>query len=331
MKLLILGGTIFLGRHLVDCALQHGHEVTLFNRGKHNPELYPDIERLVGDRDGDLSALDGRRWDAVIDTCGYVPRIVKLSADYLANSCDHYTFISSISVYSDNSVPDMDESGQVGVLDDPSVETIDGGSYGPLKALCEQAAEAAMPGRTLNIRPGLIVGPYDPTDRFTYWPVRAARGGSILTPADHNVSVQVIDGRDLAEWNIRMVEQSKTGVYNATGPEYRLTLGEMLSACRSTAKTDSEFVHVAEAWLEENGVQAWSDIPTWVPDSDEMRGFSSINCRMAISDGLTFRSIDSIAADTLAWANTRPADYELRAGLKPERESELLAAWGSRH
>ena len=189
MNLLILGGTVFLGRHLVEAALARGHAVTLFNRGQHNPDLFPEVERLRGDRDGDLQALEGRRWDAVVDTCGYVPRVVRASAEMLAPNVDHYTFISSISVYADTSKPGIDEQAPVGTLDDPTTEEVTGESYGPLKALCEQAAEAAMPGRVLNIRPGLIVGPHDPTDRFTYWVRRVAEGGEVLAPGNPHAPV----------------------------------------------------------------------------------------------------------------------------------------------
>jgi 2'-hydroxyisoflavone reductase len=330
MKLLILGGTIFLGRHLVDCALARGHDVTLFNRGKHNPELFPNVEKIHGDRDGELNLLGDRTWDAVIDTCGYVPRIVTDSARRLADHTAHYTFISSISVFKDNSKADKDEHGEVCRLEDTTVETIDGGTYGGLKVLCEEAAEQALPGRTLNIRPGLIVGPHDPTDRFTYWPLRIAQGGDILTPRDHSVPVQVIDVRDLSDWNIRMIEQNKTGVYNATGPEYALSFGAMVEACRRDSAPPPNLIHVDEEWLEEKEVHAWSDIPVWIPDTPDMHGFARINCRKAISDGLTFRPIRDIAADTLDWARSRPQDYEIRAGLKPDRESKLLQEWNAR-
>lgn len=329
VKLLILGGTIFLGRHLVEEALERGHEVTLFNRGKHNPEIYPGVEKIIGDRDGGLDPLKGRTWDAVIDTCGYVPRIVKQSAELLCNAANHYTFISSISVYADVSQPNTDESGTVGRLEDTTVETIEGGTYGPLKVLCEEAVEAALPGRTLNIRPGLIVGPYDPSDRFTYWPVRAARGGDILTPQNHDVPVQIIDARDLAAWNIRMIEANETGVYNATGPGYRLSFGEMLAACRPSG--NANLIGVAEAWLEEKEVHGWSDIPVWVPDTPELHGFSRIDCGKAISKGLSFRPIQATAADTLEWAITRPDDYVMKAGLNYEREQELLREWEASH
>ena len=199
MKLLILGGTVFLGRHLVEAAQARGHQLTLFNRGQHNPELFAGVEKLRGDRSGDLSALRGRRWDAVIDTCGYIPRIVRASAELLADAVDHYTFVSSLSVYADTSRPGIDESAPVGQLADETVEDITGETYGPLKALCEQAAGRALPGRVLTVRPGLIVGPHDPTDRFTYWPVRVARGGALLAPGRPERRVAFVDVRDLAE------------------------------------------------------------------------------------------------------------------------------------
>ena len=325
MKLLILGGTMFLGRHIAEIALSRGHELSLFHRGQHGADLFPEAEHITGDRKESLDALEGRRWDAVIDTCGYVPRIVSNSAKLLAHNCDHYTFISSISVYSRNDIVGLDELGEVGTLEDPTIETIDGGSYGPLKALCEQAAEAAFPGRALNIRPGLIVGPNDPTDRFTYWPVRIARAGKVLVPADRDVPVQVIDVRDLASWTLDLIEQGVTGVFNATGPEYTLTLGAMIDACASAAGTVPKLVPAPEAWLEEKQVHAWSDIPVWVPDTEDMRGFSRIDCRKAIASGLTFRPIAQTAADTLAWANTREAGAPLKAGLAAEREAELIA------
>jgi 2'-hydroxyisoflavone reductase len=330
MQLLILGGTIFLGRHLVDAAAARGHAVTLFNRGQHNPELYPDVEKLRGNRDGDLEALRGRRWDAVIDTCGYVPRIVRASAELLAPSVDHYTFISSISVYAGMQTPGMDESAPVGTLEDASVEEVTGATYGPLKALCEQAAETAMPGRVLNIRPGLIVGPHDPSDRFTYWPRRVARGGEVLAPGRPGRAVQIIDVRDLAEWTVRMVEGQQTGVYNATGPDHVLTMGEVLDACQDVSGSDARFTWVSEEWLREAGVAPWSELPLWVPEREENAGFSSIDCRQAFAAGLTFRPLTDTVRDTLAWVADLPADREPRAGLKPEREQELLAGWKAR-
>jgi 2'-hydroxyisoflavone reductase len=325
MRLLIIGGTIFLGRHLVEAALARGHRITLFNRGRHGAELFPEVERIQGDRDGGLEALAGRSWDAVIDTCGYVPRIVRSSAELLAPSVGHYTFISSISVYPEYSKVGIDEGDPVGTLADPTVEEVTGESYGPLKALCEQAAEAAMPGRVLTIRPGLIVGPHDPTDRFTYWPARVARGGPYLAPERPGYLVQVIDVRDLADWTIALVEAGAVGVYNATGPERPLELGAILAACRAAGGVEAEPVWASAAFLAERGVAPWSELPLWVPEAADTVGFSQIDCAKAIAAGLRFRPLAATVADTLAWAAARPADHQWRAGLPAERERELLA------
>ncbi len=326
MKLLILGGTIFLGHALVESALERDHTVTLFNRGKHNADWFPEVEKLIGDRDGGLDALKGRTWDAVIDTCGYFPRVVRDSAELLKDAAAHYTFISSISAYAGFAQPNMDESGKEATMEDETIEQVTGESYGPLKVLCEQAAERAFPGRTLNIRPGLIVGPHDPSDRFTYWPVRVAQGGDVLAPPPED-GTQIIDVRDLAEWNIRMVEQNKVGIYNATGPDYRLTMRELLETCRSVSGSDATFRWASKAFLDANEVQGWVDLPCWVAEEGDEAGFSTVNCAKAIADGLTFRPLTEIVRDTLTWATARPADYALRAGLKPEREQELLALW----
>ncbi len=328
MNLLILGGTVFLGRHLVTTALARGHTVTLFNRGQHNPDLFPDVEKLRGDRDDDLAALEGRRWDAVIDTCGYVPRIVRASAALLADAVDHYTFISSMSVYADPMPTHANESAPLATIEDETVEAITGETYGPLKALCEAAAEAAMPGRVLNIRPGLIVGPFDPSDRFTYWPVRLARGGEVLVPDRPDMPVQLIDARDLAAWNIRMIERGGTGTYNATGPAERLTFKSVLETCRSIAETDTTFTWVSEDFLQEHEVAPWVGLPLWL--TAEAGGMLQANINRALEDRLTFRPLAETARDTLTWANSRPNDHEWRAGLTPGREAELLGQWHAR-
>ncbi len=327
MNLLILGGTVFVGRHLTQAALGRGHTVTHFNRGQHNPELFPDVEKLRGDRDGDLSALEGRKWDAVIDTCGYVPRVVGASAQLLAEAVDHYTFISSVSVFASFEQPDQDESAPVGTMDDPTVEEVTGETYGPLKALCEQAAEAAMPGRVLTIRPGLIVGPDDPTDRFTYWPVRVSRGGQVLAPSSPDYETEIIDVRDLAEWTVRLVEDRVVGIFNATGPDSPLTLGDVLETSREVSASDAEFVWMSEQFLQKNEVQPWSHMPLWVGDGAEYAGFARIDCRKAQAAGLTYRPLAETIRDTLAWAATRPADHAWRAGLTAEREAALLEKW----
>jgi len=333
MKLLIIGGTIFLGRHLVEIARAHGHDVTLFNRGKHNPDLFPDVERIQGDRREDLSMLEGRHWDAVIDTCGYFPRDVRSMARALAGATDHYTFVSSISVYSDMSAPGIDENGAVGELAEEDIDAITeitGENYGPLKALCEAAAEEEMPGRTVSVRAGLIVGPWDPTDRFTYWPHRARLGGEILAPGAPDAPVQFIDVRDLAAWIILMAENRHTGVYNATGPGHTLTMGHLLDECVAAADNGAHLSWVDEPFLMEHEVGPWMEMPLWIPATPEHAGFNHVDCARAIENGLTYRPVRETVRDTMAWDATLPAGRELRAGMKPEREEELLKLWHQR-
>ena len=326
MNILIIGGTRFLGRHLVNSALERGHTVTLVNRGKTNPDLFPQIETIIGDREHDLHKLAGRAWDAVIDTCGYFPRIVRLSATVLreAGSVARYVFISSISVYADFKKVGMNESDPVGKIEDESFEEITGESYGPLKALCEKAVQDIYGERALIIRPGLIVGPNDPTDRFTYWPVRVARGGDVLTPETPEVPAQIIDVRDLSDFIIKLIAEKASGIYNATGPDHELTLGTMLEACKQVSGSAANFKWMTVEFMKQNKIEEWSDMPVWVPDTEENQGFSRVAISRAIKAGLKFRPLNDTVGDTLAWANTRSADYEWRAGLKTERENELL-------
>ncbi len=318
MKLLIIGGTGFLGSHLAEAALARGYELTLFNRGQRNPHLFPDVEQLHGNRDGTLTMLEGRQWDVVIDTCGYVPRIVRMSSQALADTVERYIFVSSISVYEDFSQSESDESLPVGTLQDESVEEISEETYGPLKALCEQAAEQVMPGRVLIIRPGLIVGPRDLSDRFTYWPYRVAQGGEVLVPGKPEQPVQFIDARDLAVWTIQMAEARKTGIYNATGPDSPLSMQHFLDECKAATGSNAHFVWVSESFLSEREVT----LPLWVPQEDI--GFQTINCRKALHDGLAFRALADTIKDTLAWKGN---DKELRTGLQPDQEKQLLQAW----
>jgi 2'-hydroxyisoflavone reductase len=326
MKILIIGGTRFLGRHLVDSALARGHEVTLFNRGKSNPDLFLNIETILGDREHDLDKLAGREWDVVIDTSGYVPRIVRLSAQSLEESVKRYVFISSISVYANFSKIGIDENDPVGKIEDESFEEITGESYGPLKALSEKAVQDVLgENRSLIIRPGLIVGPNDPTDRFTYWPVRVARGGDVLAPERPDVPVQIIDVRDLSEFIIKLIEENASGIYNATGPDHELTLGTILDASKQLTRSGAHFHWAPVEFLAENNVQPWSDMPVWVPDTQEDAGFSRVDISKAIHTGLTFRPLEETVRDTLEWAKTRPPDHEWRAGLTAEREAEVLA------
>ncbi len=329
MNLLILGGTVFLGRHLVAAALARGHEVTLFNRGQHNPELFPEVEKLRGDRDGNLSALAGRRWDAVIDPSGYVPRLVRASAELLADAVDHYTFVSSLSAYASFAAANQDEDAPLATMADPTVEVINGETYGPLKVLSEQAAQNALPGRVAVIRPGLIVGPHDPTDRFTYWVVRMAKGGDILAPAPADYPVEFTDVRDLAGWMVRVAEERIAGVFNVSGPDEPATLGALLETCRAISGSDAQIRWADDGFLQKNEVQPWSQLPLWIGNGPENAGFSRFDCRRAIAAGLTFRPVAETVASTLAWAQGRSADHQWRAGLTPEREAALLTQWAA--
>jgi len=325
MKLLIIGGTRFLGRALAEAALAAGHELTLFNRGQSNPGLFPDVEELHGDRDGGLGVLADQQWDAVIDTCGYVPRIVRASAEFLKDAADRYAFVSSISAYAGFATVGMDENAPLGTMEDETVEEITNETYGPLKVLCEKAVSEVMgEERALHIRAGLIVGPYDLSDRFTYWPYRLAKGGDVLAPGSPDAPVQIIDVRDLAEWIIRAVEAGLSGPYNATGPDYRLSMGQVLDTCRTVSGSDANLIWVSDEFLQENEVGAYVEMPLWVPAGEEYAGFDTVNCQKAIGDGLVFRPLADTVRDTLAWLQTRPSDYQWRGGLKPERETELL-------
>jgi 2'-hydroxyisoflavone reductase len=334
MKLLVLGGTLFLGRHVVEHALERGHAVTLFTRGRTNPALFPDAEKLVGDRAGDLGALRARTWDAVIDTCGYVPRIAHASAAMLKDAVEHYTFISSISVYAEMNAPGIKETAPVGVLETPT-EEIGPDTYGPLKALCESAVEAAMPGRTLNVRPGLLVGPFDPSGRFTYWVRRVAAGGEVLAPGEPKAQVQIIDARDAAAWLVRCAEARVTGVFNMTGPETRLSMDALLEVCRQTLTSDARFTWVPEAFLLERNVTPWTELPLWLPADDG--GVMSVDIRRALATGLAFRPLPDTIRDTFVWqeqlgpepapAISISASPKPKVGLAAERETELLTAW----
>jgi 2'-hydroxyisoflavone reductase len=328
MRILIIGGTRFLGRHLVEAALDRSHEVTLFNRGRTNPDLFPQLETILGDREKDVNKLGeaGRIWDAVIDVAGYVPRIVRLSAEVLKENVGRYVFISSVSVYADFKKVGIDESYPVGKLQDETVEEINGETYGPLKALCEQTVQDIYAERALIIRPGLIVGPHDPTDRFTYWPVRVARGGEVLAPQKSEASIQVIDVRDLSDFIIKLIQQNASGVYNATGPDYELTIGKLLEVSKQVSGSDANFQWASVEFLNQNKVEPWSDMPTWVPDDEEGVGFARVDVSKAIEAGLRFRPLEETVRDTLAWAQTRPPDHPWRAGLTPEREAQVLAA-----
>jgi 2'-hydroxyisoflavone reductase len=330
-KILILGGTGFLGPALVEAAQARGHVLTLFNRGKTRPQLFPDVEKLHGDRDGKLDALKGRRWDAVIDTSGYVPRVVRASAELLAPNVSRYLFVSSISVYREDIPPGSDESAPLATMADPTSEDVRA-SYGALKALCEKAAEQALPGRSIVVRPTLIVGPDDPTDRFTYWPVRLARGGEVLAPGDGEDQTQVIDVRDLAGWMIALVERDVNGVFNAAGPKERLTMRAMLDACQAGTGVKAKLTWIPADFLEAKQVAPWMDMPSWMPRGAGA-GMLQVSNARAVATGLGFRPLADTARDTLAWWKGLPEERRAkpRAGLPPEREKEVLLAWAARN
>lgn len=330
MRLLVLGGTKFLGKHIVEAALAAGHEVTLFNRGKTNPELFPDAEKIQGNRDGELDRLEGHgRWDAVIDTSGYVPRVVRASAEAVKDKTDLYIFISTISVYSDNATPNQDEDAPLSTLEDETVEEITGATYGGLKVLCERAVTDVMGAdRTLILRPGLIVGPDDPTDRFTYWPMRIAKGGDVLVPGKPETTTQVIDVRDLAEWTVRLAEKRQTGVFNASGPQGGIAMGEIMETAKSVSGSNANFVWMDEQWLLENEVGPWMELPLWIPEGDD--ALMRLSVQHGIDAGLTFRPIEDTIRATLAWDQARPQPEKRGAGMAPDREAALLEKWKER-
>lgn len=321
MKILIIGGTRFLGRHLVSSARARGHELTLFHRGLTNPGLFRRVKTIKGDRERDLDQLTAG-WDAVIDTCGYAPRIVRLSAEALKERVNQYVFISSISAYADFTKHGLNESSAVGKLEDETGEEVTGETYGPLKALCEQTAREVFGMNALIIRPGLIVGPHDPTDRFTYWPVRIKRGGSVLVPDRPEAMTQFIDARDLADFIVRLIEQNVSGVFNATG--LPVTLNTLFETCKRASKSNATFKWAPVDFLEKNNVKPWSDMPAWLPDTGEDAGFAHVDISKAQNAGLKFTDLAETVADTLKWEFERPEDHQWKAGLKPEREKELL-------
>ena len=329
---------MFLGRHLVDAALVRGHEVTLFNRGVNNADLYAEIEKLRGDRSGDLTALRGRSWDAVIDTSGYLPWQVRASAGLLADVVQHYTYISSLSVYPEFSPAGVDENTPLPQLTNDQAAALSKikdvnpalaeklrALYGPLKVLCERIAEEAMPGRVLTIRPGLVVGPWDYHESFTTWVRRIAKGGEVLAPGRPNRPVQLIDARDLAEWTIRSIEVRQTGHYNVTGPDYSLTLLQLLKHCVESCGSNAKLVWVDDQFLI-NASATRNELPIWHPDP-RTYGLAAVNCSKALASGLTFRPIGDTIRDTLDWDNARPANLKRQLGIRLDRESQLLQAW----
>jgi len=331
LRILILGGTGFIGPHQVRYARERGHALTLFNRGRTAPELFPGIEQLRGDRAaGDLDALRGREWDVVIDNSSSNPQWTRDSAQLLKDSAGQYVFISTQSVYASRAEIGIEETAPVGRPDLPKDEW---SGYGPSKALCEEEAERAFPGRATIVRPSLIVGPGDTTDRWTYWVVRTHRGGVVAVPGTPKDPMQFIDARDVSEWVIRVCENGTAGIFNAVGPGSPLTSAEMFYGIRAVTPTPVSFVWIDADFLEEMGIRAWSDMPAWFPPRGSTAGFARMSNARAVAAGLTFRPLAVTAGETLEWFLSEPSDRQndLRSGMNPGREERLLAAWRVRN
>jgi 2'-hydroxyisoflavone reductase len=343
LEILVLGGTGLIGPPMVECALARGHKLTLFNRGKTNSHLFPEVERITGDRNDDLSALekavaDGRRWDVVIDNTASIPRWVSESAGLLSGAADLYLYTSSISAYADSSVPGADETAAVGEIsaeDEALVKTtkdITGDNYGPLKARCEEEARKAFPGKAIVVRPGLIVGPGDYSDRFSYWPIRIFAGGEVMAPGNPDDPVQFIDCRDLGEWYIRLVEAKSVGTYNGVGPRSPMGIAGMLYGIRAAVDNEISFTWVDADFLETHEVQPWMEMTVWVPPVGEYAGFSSSSIQRALDASLSFRPLADTAKATMDYWNSLPEDRRAKpkAGLSAEKEKKVLAAWHAR-
>jgi 2'-hydroxyisoflavone reductase len=333
MDLLILGGTGFIGVHMTQLALARGHTVTHFNRGRTNADLFPHVERLTGDRNGPLDALRARRWDAVIDNCGFLPRQVRLSAELLASNVQQYVFVSSLAVYSSFATPPT-ESSPVTKLADESIQQMDLSIYGPLKAACEDAAEAAMPGRVTVLRPGLIVGPGDNTERFTYWPVRTARGGDFVAPGSPIDGIQIIDARDLATFALHSIEQRVVGPFNVVSAAGELSMGDLIDESIRTAEALAKpSAPPRPTWIPAEFLRtqqvALFEFPVWVDAAGPMAGFSKTSAARAFKAGLTIRPLRTTVHDTLDWHLRRPEAQrtQFKGGVAPAREQQLLAAW----
>jgi 2'-hydroxyisoflavone reductase len=325
LRVLILGGTGFIGPHFVDALTAAGHTVTLFNRGRRNPRAVAGVETLIGDRNGKLDALRNRNWDAVIDNSGYVPRDVQASAELLADRVQHYVFISSISAYADLKSPGIDEDHALARLADPTTTQITNESYGGLKVLCEAAVERIYRERATIIRPTYIVGPGDTSDRFTYWPVRVQRGGDMLAPGSPGDPIQFIDARDLAAFVRGVVEQRIAGRYNACNQPRAVTMGDVLETSKRLTGSNARFHWASAAFLSEHQLVDSNEIPIWAPTEGVLAGAALVSPARAVAKGLKFTPLETTLRDTLAWQAKRPAEQQkLQAGLSPERERELL-------
>lgn len=336
LNLLILGGTAFLGPAIVDAALARGHTISLFHRGKTNPDIFPDLIHFKGDRDPEvgegLKALETGEWDAVLDTSGYFPRAVKASAELLADRVGQYVFISSISVYDERALkPGLTEEAPLGTMEDETIEEVTGQSYGPLKALCEQAASAAMDGRVTNIRPGFIVGPRDrAVNRFPTWVTRAATRQEIICPGSPDDSVQLIDARDIGDFCIRCIENRIMGPFNLVGPGEPLTCEGMVDGICAGVDNEPTRTWISTEFLEEKRLVG-AFVP-WLPSTGPYAGFGAVKGEKAIAAGLRFRNLETTARDTWQWLETKPEPQTegLDRVLDRFGEDDVLKAWHER-
>jgi 2'-hydroxyisoflavone reductase len=325
MRALILGGTAFLGIALRESLQQRGHEVTLFNRGQTQAEPPAGVRTVVGDREIGFEALATDAFDVVIDTSGYVPHVVEKSVEFFASRTQRYVFISTVSVY-DLTQPELrEDSRTLELRDGQSITEMDNDNYGPLKALCERNVQRIYGDRATIVRPGLIVGPHDPTDRFTYWPLRFARGGDILAPADPDRRIQFVDVRDVADFTVLVAERNHGGDFNVTSPQGAHTMGVLFETCAAVAESPNVMIWVDDDTLLAKGVAPWMDLPLWIPHSARIPGLLNVNAGKAVNAGLAFRPLADTVRDTLAWARTRPSDYVPKAGLSAQRECDIIS------
>lgn len=336
MNLLVIGGTRFLGPAIVDHALSVGHEVTLFNRGKSNPHLYPDLPHIAGDRNKDCDLLQGKSFDAVIDTCGYLPKQLQDSCEVLKDQIDHYLFVSTISVYTDEPAPIVDEGHPVRPIPDSirdrlgslTMKDVGWATYGALKARCEEVTFERMEGRATVVRPGLIVGPRDLSERFHYWPWRLDRGGDVLGPGPRTARQQLIDVRDLGRFCVHLVEQRVQETLNAVGPGGPLNMGELIGACKAVTSTPSRLIWADESFLNEQGLNTW-DIPLWVPTKDpSYKSYGTVSIERAVARGLAYSPLADTCEATLLDIHERGMNEKWRFGESVlKREAELLNEW----
>ena len=324
MRLLVFGGTQFVGRHIVDASLRAGHQVTLFHRGTTNPGLFPEAEEILGDRDGGLAPLEKGRWDAVIDVNGYVPRLARDSVRALTGRAEAYTYISTLSVLADYSIPHQDERAPRAPFEGVDTEEITAKSYGPLKAACEAVVEREWPGRALVVRPGYVVGPWDHTGRFPSWVRRVSQGGEMLAPGRPGAPAQFIDGRDLAAFVVRATQEGRSGTFHATGPRDGMDWGRLLGEMKRVTGSDADFVWVPEEFLAELTLPPGS-FPMWTPSSYD--GLERTSIAKGLEAGLVFRPLAETIRDTFEW-DREHGRHDV--GLSAEREREVLEAWKSR-